>query len=38
VHEGRVPVPQGAGPGAVPDVDALERYRAWPVGHGFTTA
>lgn len=30
VSEGRVPVPQGAGLGAVPDLEALERYRTWP--------
>lgn len=30
VAHGRVPVPQGAGIGAVPDVGALERYRTWP--------
>lgn len=30
VSEGRVPVPQGAGLGAVPDLQALERYRTWP--------
>lgn len=30
VGHGRVPVPQGAGIGAVPDLGALERYRTWP--------
>ena len=29
VHNGRVPVPQTAGLGAVPDIEALERYRTW---------
>lgn len=32
VREGRVPVPQGAGLGAVPDRGALDRYRTWPAG------
>jgi L-alanine-DL-glutamate epimerase-like enolase superfamily enzyme len=31
VHEGRVPVPAGAGLGAVPDLAALRRYRTWPL-------
>lgn len=31
VHEGRVPVPTGAGLGAVPDLAALRRYRTWPL-------
>lgn len=30
VRDGRVPVPQGAGLGAVPDLAALDRYRSWP--------
>ncbi len=30
VTEGRVPVPQGAGLGAVPDLAALRPYRTWP--------
>ena len=30
VGDGRVPVPQGAGLGAVPDLAALDRYRSWP--------
>lgn len=30
VTEGRVPVPTGPGLGAVPDLDALQRYRTWP--------
>lgn len=29
VHEGRVPVPQGPGLGAVPDLRALAAYRTW---------
>ena len=29
VKDGRVPVPQGAGLGAAPDLQALERYRTW---------
>ncbi len=32
VTDGRVPVPQGAGLGAVPDLAALQRYRTWPQG------
>jgi D-galactarolactone cycloisomerase len=30
VTDGHVPVPQGAGLGAVPDLAALDRYRTWP--------
>ncbi len=30
VSDGRVPVPTGAGLGAVPDLVALRRYRTWP--------
>lgn len=30
VGRGHVPVPQGAGIGAVPDIGALDRYRSWP--------
>ena len=30
VREGTVPVPQGPGLGAIPDLRALERYRTWP--------
>ena len=30
VKEGRVPVPQGPGLGAEPDLAALDRYRTWP--------
>ena len=29
VRDGRVPVPQAPGLGAVPDLDALNRYRTW---------
>lgn len=31
VHDGRVPVPTGAGLGAEPDLAALRRYRTWPL-------
>ena len=31
VRDGRVPVPTGAGLGAVPDLAALRRYRTWPL-------
>ncbi|MFN0185638.1 MAG: mandelate racemase/muconate lactonizing enzyme family protein [Aquabacterium sp.] len=30
VRDGRVPVPGGAGLGALPDLAALERWRTWP--------
>ena len=30
VSDGRVPVPTGAGLGAVPDLAGLQRYRTWP--------
>ncbi|UFN48461.1 mandelate racemase/muconate lactonizing enzyme family protein [Roseomonas sp. OT10] len=30
VRDGQVPVPAGPGLGAVPDLDALSRYRTWP--------
>ena len=30
VSDGRVPVPTGAGLGAVPDLAELQRYRTWP--------
>ena len=30
VSDGRVPVPTGAGLGAAPNLDALQRYRTWP--------
>lgn len=30
VHDGQVPVPQGIGLGAVPDMKALARYQTWP--------
>lgn len=30
VTEGRVPVPQGAGLGALPDLAALQAFRTWP--------
>ena len=33
VTDGRVPVPLGAGLGAVPDVAGLEQYRTWPPRH-----
>ena len=33
VREGKVPVPQGPGLGATPDMAALERYRTWPTRH-----
>jgi D-galactarolactone cycloisomerase len=33
VTEGRVPVPRGAGLGAVPDVAGLQQYRTWPPRH-----
>jgi D-galactarolactone cycloisomerase len=33
VSNGRVPVPLGAGLGAVPDVAGLEQYRTWPPRH-----
>ena len=33
VTDGRVPVPRGAGLGAVPDVAALQRFRTWPPRH-----
>lgn len=33
VREGRVPVPQGAGLGATPDLDGLMRYCTWPPRH-----
>ena len=29
VRDGRVPVPQTPGRGAVPDIEALERYKTW---------
>ena len=29
VRDGRVPVPQGVGLGATPDLDQLARYRTW---------
>lgn len=32
VSEGRVPVPQAPGLGAVPDLDALAQYRTWAPG------
>lgn len=32
VSDGRVPVPQGAGLGAEPDLGALEKYRTWGGG------
>ena len=31
VTDGRVPVPTGAGLGAVPDMAALRRFRTWPL-------
>ncbi len=31
VREGSVPVPQGAGLGAIPDMAGLDRYRTWPI-------
>jgi D-galactarolactone cycloisomerase len=31
VSDGRVPVPNGPGLGAVPDMAALRRYRTWPL-------
>ena len=30
VSDGRVPVPTGAGLGAAPDLETLQRYRTWP--------
>jgi L-alanine-DL-glutamate epimerase-like enolase superfamily enzyme len=33
VTEGSVPVPQGPGLGAAPDVAALAQYRTWPAKH-----
>lgn len=30
VRDGRVPVPDGPGLGATPDLEALSRYRTWP--------
>jgi D-galactarolactone cycloisomerase len=33
VTDGRVPVPRGAGLGAVPDLAGLEQYRTWPPRH-----
>lgn len=33
VTDGRVPVPQGAGLGAEPDLPALARYQTWPARH-----
>ena len=33
VSDGRVPVPTGAGLGATPDLNALDRYRTWPPRH-----
>lgn len=33
VTDGRVPVPQGAGLGAVPDLATLAKYRSWPAGN-----
>lgn len=30
VTDGHVPVPEGAGLGATPDMKALDRYRSWP--------
>ena len=33
VTEGRIPVPEGPGLGAIPDLAGLERYRTWPPNH-----
>lgn len=33
VSDGHVPVPEGAGLGATPYVEALDRYRSWPPRH-----
>ena len=33
VTEGRIPVPEGPGLGAIPDLAGLERYRTWPSNH-----
>lgn len=33
VADGRVPVPQGPGLGAIPDLAGLDRYRTWPARH-----
>ncbi|MDE2208678.1 MAG: hypothetical protein KGJ99_03020 [Betaproteobacteria bacterium] len=33
VTEGRIPVPEGPGLGAIPDLAGLERYRSSPPNH-----